>query len=113
MALRNKDLGQISRAYVVLGMIWAYAIEPDSDLYEKTGVTSKDIHDSMTALNRIYIEQKLIKKTISAQSTEYKKIHKERRNLVQNINNAKKRHDKKKLEYWTQQLNEFDNKGGR
>ena len=111
MALRNEDLNQINKAHTLLGMIHAYTMELGNDFYSNTTITARDMQDCMKELNRIYTEQKLIKHDISVQSAEYKKTHKERRNLVQNINNAKKRNDKKKLKYWTQKLNKF-NKGG-
>lgn len=107
--LKNEDLKQISKAHTILGMIWAYAIEVDTnELYEKTGITTKDIHDCMKALNHIHTQETIKHKRNSMQSTVYKKEHKERRNIVQNINNAKHRNDKKKLEYWTQKLKEYD-----
>ena len=41
-------------------MIWAYAIELDSnELYEKTGVTAKDLNDCMRALNHIHTVETL------------------------------------------------------
>lgn len=48
-----------------------------------------------------------------ARSNEYKKLpeNRKRANLIQNINNAKHRNDKKKLDYWTNKLNEYK-KGG-
>ena len=106
--LKNEELREISRANTILGMIWAYAIEPDSDLYEKTGVTAKDLNDCMKALTHIHTTQKLKHMRNSEQSTLYKKIHRERRNLVQNINNAKRRNDQKKVDYWTKKLEEYE-----
>ena len=58
--LKNEDLKQISKAQTLLGMIWAYAIELDSnELYEKTGVTIKDLNDCMRALNHIHTVETL------------------------------------------------------
>ena len=58
--LKNEDLKQISKAQTLLGMIWAYAIELDSnELYEKTGVTTKDLNDCMRALNHIHTVETL------------------------------------------------------
>ena len=58
--LKNEDLKQISKAQTLLGMIWAYAIELDSnELYEKTGVTIKDLNDCMGALNHIHTVETL------------------------------------------------------
>ena len=58
--LKNEDLKQISKAQTLLGMIWAYAIELDSnELYEKTGVTAKDLNDCMRALNHIHTVETL------------------------------------------------------
>ena len=106
--LKNQDIKQISKAHTILGMIWAYAIEVDNnELYEKIGVSIKDLHDSMIALNHIRTQEKLKHIRNSEQSTLYKKIHKERHNIVQNINNAKHRNDQKKLDYWTKKLEEY------
>lgn len=105
--LKNEDLKQISKAQTLLCVIWQYSIDSD-ELYEKTGITTKDIHDCMRALNHIHTQETIKHKRNSIQSTVYKKEHKERRNIVQNINNAKHRNDKKKLEYWTQKLKEYD-----
>lgn len=106
--LKNEDMKQINKAHTILGMILAHAIEVDNnELYEKTGVTIKDLHDSMTALNRIYVQETIKHKRNSIQSTIYKKEHKERRNLIQNINNAKHRNDQKKIDYWTKKLEEY------
>ena len=58
--LKNEDLKQISKAQTLLGMIWAYAIELDNnELYEKTGITTKDIHDCMRALSHIHTVETL------------------------------------------------------
>lgn len=58
--LKNEDLKQISKAQTLLGMIWAYAIELDNnELYEKTGVTIKDLNDCMRALNHIHTVETL------------------------------------------------------
>lgn len=42
-------------------------------------------------------------------ANDYKKIPKNRKraNIIQNINNAKHKNDKKKLEYWTNKLKEY------
>ena len=56
--LKNEDLRQIRKAQTLLGMIWAYAIDQDNnELYEKTGVTTKDLNDSMKALNHIHTQE--------------------------------------------------------
>lgn len=113
MALKNEELKQISYATTLLEIIKQFAWEEDTDsLCEKTGITIIDLEKSIKALKHIFITQKLQKQIASDKSTEYKKLHRERRNLVQNINNAKHRNDKKKLEYWTRKLNEYDIKGG-
>lgn len=53
--LKNEDLKQISKANTLLTIIYQYTLEIDNnDLYEKTGVTSKDIHNSIKALTHIH-----------------------------------------------------------
>lgn len=56
--LKNKDLEQISKAKTLLCVIWQYSID-SNELYEKTGITTKDIHDCMKALNYIRIQETL------------------------------------------------------
>lgn len=58
--LKKEDLRQLTKASTVLGMIWAYAITTeDNELYEKTGVTIKDLDDSMRALGHIHTIESL------------------------------------------------------
>lgn len=105
--LKNEELRQISKAHTILGMIWAYTIElENNEFYEETGVTTKDIHDCMIALNHICITQKLKKLQVSDYSNEYKKQHRKHANIIQNINNAKRRNDTKKYNYWIEKLKE-------
>ena len=95
--LKNEELKQINQASVALGMIWAYAIEPDSDLYEKTGVTSKDLHDCMRALNHIYVTQNLKHKQASEQANAWNKAHPEEHR--RHSREAHRRHPKERKEY--------------
>ena len=76
--LTNAELEQISRASTLLGMIWIYATEPNSNIYENTGVTSKDLHDCMKALTYIYTRQCLKKELASEKSNAYNKRHAEK-----------------------------------
>ena len=56
--LKNEDLKQISKAQTLLCVIWQYSIDSD-ELYEKTGITTKDIHSCMRALNHIHTVETL------------------------------------------------------
>lgn len=56
--LKNEDLKQISKAQTLLCVIWQYSIDSD-ELYEKTGITTKDIHDCMKALSHIHTVETL------------------------------------------------------
>jgi hypothetical protein len=44
-----------------------------------------------------------------ARANDYKKlpINRKRANIIQNINNAKRRNDKAKIDYWTKKLEEY------
>jgi len=105
--LKNEELKQINYTTTLLQMIKEYAWESD-DFYDKTGITIIDIEKRIKALKHIHTTQKLKKKRNSQQSTEYKKLHKEHRNIMQNINYARHKGNKKKLEYWTQKLKEHN-----
>lgn len=77
--LKNEDLRQISKAQTLLGMIWAYAIEQDNnELYEKTGVTIKDLDDSMRALNHIHTVETLKHLKASEKSNAWNKANPEK-----------------------------------
>ena len=56
--LKNEDLKQISKAQTLLCMIWQYSIDSD-ELYEKTGITTRDIHSCMRALSHIHTVETL------------------------------------------------------
>ena len=76
--LRNKDIRQISKAHTLLTMIWHYTLELDNnDLYEKTGITSKDIHECMLALNHIHTAETLKHIKSSEKSNAWNKAHPE------------------------------------
>ena len=77
--LKNEDLKQISKAQTLLGMIWAYAIELDSnELYEKTGVTIKDLNDCMRALNHIHTVETLKHLKANERTNTWNKTHPEK-----------------------------------
>ena len=77
--LKNEDLKQISKAQTLLGMIWAYAIELDNnELYEKTGVTTKDISECMKALNHIHTVETLKHLKASEKSNAWNKANPEK-----------------------------------
>lgn len=76
--LKNEDLRQIRKAQTLLGVIWAYAIDQDNnELYEKTGVTIKDLNDSMKALNHIHTVETLKHLKASEKSNAWNKAHPE------------------------------------
>ena len=56
--LKNEDLKQISKAQTLLCIIWQYSIDSD-ELYEKTGITTRDIHSCMRALSHIHTVETL------------------------------------------------------
>ena len=77
--LKNEDLRQIRKAQTLLGIIWAYAIDQDNnELYEKTGVTIKDLNDSMKALNHIHTVEILKHLKASEKSNAWNKANPEK-----------------------------------
>ena len=107
--LKNENLKQINNTITLLTTIKLYLLENDpTDFIDKTGVDLVDIQHNIKNLIAIHTQETIKHKRNSIQSTIYKKENKERRNIVQNINNAKHKNDKKKLEYWAQKLKEYD-----
>lgn len=93
--LKNEDLKQISKAQTLLGMIWAYAIELDSnELYEKTGVTTKDLNDCMRALNHIHTVETLKHLKASEKANAYNKAHPEKHREINRRYEERKRNKK-------------------
>ena len=90
--LRNEDIKAISKAHTLLGMIWAYAIDIDNnELYEKTGVTIKDLHDSMKALNHIHVQETMKHLKASEKSNAWNKAHPERHREINKEYERRKR----------------------
>lgn len=77
--LKNEDLKQISKANTLLTMIYQYTLEMDNnDLYEKTGITSKDIHDSIKALNHIHAQETIKHLRASEKANKWNKANPEK-----------------------------------
>ena len=107
--LKNENLKQINNTITLLTTIKLYLLENDpTDFIDKTGIDLIDIQHNIKNLIAIHTQETIEHKRNSLQSCIYKKEHRERRNIVQNINNAKHKNDKKKLEYWAQKLKEYD-----
>ena len=93
--LKNEDLRQIRKAQTLLGMIWAYAIDQDNnELYEKTGVTIKDLNDSMKALNHIHTVETLKHLKASEKSNAWNKANPEKHREINRRYEERKRNNK-------------------
>lgn len=75
--LKNEDLKQISKAQTLLCVIWQYSID-SNELYEKTGITTKDIHDCMKALNHIHTTETLKHIKASEKANKWNKANPEK-----------------------------------
>lgn len=75
--LKNEDLKQISKAQTLLCVIWQYSIDSD-DLYDKTGITTKDIHDCMKTLNHIHTQETIKHLRASEQANKWNKANPEK-----------------------------------
>ena len=59
--LKNEDIKQIRATYLLLNIIYKYTIDLDStELYDKTGITSRDILKCMKALSHIEAEETVV-----------------------------------------------------
>lgn len=77
--LKNEDLKQISKANILLTIIYQYTLELDNnDLYEKTGVTLKDIRDSIKALTHIHVQETLKHIKASEKANKWNKANPEK-----------------------------------
>lgn len=77
--LKNEDLKQISKINTLLTIIYQYTIDADNnDLYDKTGVTSKDIHDSIKALTHIHTIETLKHIKASEKANKWNKANPEK-----------------------------------
>lgn len=75
--LKNEDLKQISKAQTLLCVIWQYSID-SNELYEKTGITTKDIHECMKALNHIHSTETLKHIKASEKANKWNKANPEK-----------------------------------
>ena len=75
--LKNEDLKQISKAQTLLCVIWQYSID-SNELYEKTGITTKDIHDCMKALNHIHTQETIKHLRASEKANKWNKANPEK-----------------------------------
>lgn len=96
--LKNEAIKQIRDTYFLLNIIYKYATDTDSsELYDKTGITSKDILKCMKELSRIEAEETIKHITSNKRSNEYNKAHPERHRQLQK--EYDKRHKEKRKAY--------------
>ena len=96
--LKNEDIKQIRATYLLLNIIYKYTIDLDStELYDKTGITSRDILKCMKALSHIEAEETVKHITSNKRSNEYNKAHPERHRQL--AKESAKRHRDRVKEY--------------
>ncbi len=96
--LKNEDIKEIRATYLLLNIIYKYTIDPDStELYDKTGITSRDILKCMKALSHIEAEETVKHITSNKKSNEYNKAHPERHRQL--VKESAKRHRDRVKEY--------------
>lgn len=91
--LKNEDLKQISKAQTLLCVIWQYSIDSD-ELYEKTGITTRDIHSCMRALSHIHTVETLKHLKASEKANAYNKAHPEKHREINRRYEKRKRNNK-------------------
>lgn len=91
--LKNEDLKQISKAQTLLCIIWQYSIDSD-ELYEKTGITTKDIHSCMRALNHIHTVETLKHLKASEKANAWNKANPEKHREINRRYEERKRNRK-------------------
>ena len=91
--LKNEDLKQISKAQTLLCIIWQYSIDSD-ELYEKTGITTRDIHSCMRALSHIHTVETLKHLKASEKANARNKANTEKHREINRRYEARKRNRK-------------------
>lgn len=93
--LKNEDLKQISKAQTLLCVIWQYSIDSD-ELYEKTGITTKDIHSCMRALSHIHTTETLKHLKASEKANAWNKANPEKHREINRRCEERKRNKKRR-----------------
>lgn len=84
--LKNEDIKQINKACTLLDIIWRYAIDLDTnDFYEKTKITTKDIHNCIKALNHIYSTETLKHTQANESANKWNKTHTRTQKQINNL----------------------------
>ena len=91
--LKNEDLKQISKAQTLLCIIWQYSIDSD-ELYEKTGITTRDIHSCMRALSHIHTVETLKHLKASEKANAWNKANPEKHREINRRYEKRKRNNK-------------------
>ena len=77
--LKNEDLKQINNVTTLLSVIYQYAIDIDNnDFYEKTNITTKDIHNGINALIHIHTTETLKHIKASEKANKWNKANPEK-----------------------------------
>lgn len=109
--LKNEEMKQLLHASIILEAVIQYIVNSETDdFYDKTGVTLIDIEKCKKALIHIHSIQTVKKLEANQKANTYNKTHKDYHNIMVSISDARKKGDKKRLEYWQNKLKEY--KGG-
>ena len=113
MVLKNKDINLLIKMENLIGMNEKTLFGEDNNKkcivnwYDGTTtvVDKNDFLNFMALIERALKD----KQEMASVANNYKKIPKNRKraNIIQNINNAKHRNDKAKIDYWTKKLEEY------
>lgn len=96
--LKNEDIKQIRATYLLLNIIYKYTTDLDStELYDKTGITSRDILKCMKALSHIEAEETVKHITSNKKSNEYNKANPEKHRQL--VKESAKRHRDRVKQY--------------
>ncbi len=96
--LKNEAIKQIRDTYLLLNIIYKYTIDLDStELYDKTGITSRDILKCMKALSHIEAEETTKHILSNKRSNEYNKANPEKHRQL--CRESAKRHRDRIKEY--------------
>ena len=111
MALTNKDINTMIKIENLIGMNERKLFGEDKDTPFKMkwadGTEYEITYDDFTDFICLIEKQIEIKKQSAKTSAEYHRRDPRRHNITNNIANARKRGDKKKLEYWQNEYNKY------
>lgn len=114
MALTNKDINIMTKMENLIGMNERKLFGENKDIPVKMkwadGTEYEITYDDFVDFICLIEKQIEIKKQSAKTSAEYHKRDPRRHNITNNIANARKRGDEKKLKYWQNEYNKYYSK---